>query len=277
MSLGLHLPGLVKSGVSFLHLWVWWLWLQLQPDPYNVRWWRLWEWLIQLLLPCLQTKPDMIFTVSLCTTLEETFIPLMEQLEAKRMHMDRVIMYCQHQDEGAQLYLLFCVRLGEMSENFQEPQTYQSVTSLRCIPVEIHPSVPEEIVKAYTSLTSPLRILTATIAFGRCKPSKWCWPAVAGTVLILPWSVMKVPMHLPTLTTALSVLLAPGFWIAFFSRRFKRSIWKIQGVFLPQTLCVFTKRDHRSWSAIWGGSKKACCARKLNHVISSVRSFKQEE
>jgi len=52
-------------------------------------------------------KPDMIFTVSLCTTLEETFIPLMERLEAKRTHMDRVLMYCQHQDEGAQLYLLF--------------------------------------------------------------------------------------------------------------------------------------------------------------------------
>lgn len=76
-------------------------------------------------------KPDIIFTVSLCTTLEETFIPLMEQLEAKRMHMDsmhmdRVLMYCQHQDERAQLYLLFCTRLGEMSENLQEPQTYQS-------------------------------------------------------------------------------------------------------------------------------------------------------
>ena len=64
-------------------------------------------------------KPDMMFTASLCTTLEETSIPLMEQLEAKRMHMDRVLMYCQHQDEGAQFYLLFC------------------------IPVEIHPSVFE--------------------------------------------------------------------------------------------------------------------------------------
>lgn len=157
-------------------------------------------------------KPDMIFTASLCTTLEETSIPLMEQLEAKRMHMDRVLMYCQHQDEGAQLYLLFCMRLGEMSENLQD-------------------------------------------------------------VLILSRSVMKGPMHLPTLTTALSVLLAPRFWIAFFSRRFKCSKWKSQGVFLPQILYVFTKRDHRSWSAIWGGSKKACCARKLNHVISSVRSL----
>lgn len=63
-------------------------------------------------------KPNIIFTVSYCTTLEEAFIPLMEQLEAKRTRMDRALIYCQRQDECAQLYLLFCLRLGE---NVREP------------------------------------------------------------------------------------------------------------------------------------------------------------
>jgi len=63
-------------------------------------------------------KPNIIFTVSYCTTLEEAFIPLMEHLEAKRMRMDRVLIYCQRQNECAQLYLLFCLRLGE---NVREP------------------------------------------------------------------------------------------------------------------------------------------------------------
>jgi len=52
-------------------------------------------------------KPNIIFTVSYCTTLEEAFILLMEQLEAKYTHMDRVLIYCQRQDECAQLYPLF--------------------------------------------------------------------------------------------------------------------------------------------------------------------------
>ena len=63
-------------------------------------------------------KANIIFTVALCTSMEDAFIPLMEQLEVKRMHMDRVLIHCQRQDECAQLYLLFGMRLGE---NIREP------------------------------------------------------------------------------------------------------------------------------------------------------------
>ena len=33
-------------------------------------------------------KPNIIFTVASCTSMEDAFIPLMEQLEVKRTHMD---------------------------------------------------------------------------------------------------------------------------------------------------------------------------------------------
>ena len=80
--------------------------------------------------------------------------------------MDRVLIYCQRQDECAQLYLLFCMRLGE---NASEPPGALDLPKYRILDMYTsgtHPSVREEIVKAYTSLTSPLHILIATVAFG---------------------------------------------------------------------------------------------------------------
>lgn len=111
-------------------------------------------------------KPNIIFTVASCTSMEDAFIPIMEQLEVKRTQMDRVLIYCQRQDECAQLYLLFGMRLGE---NVREPPGAPDLPKYRLVDMYTsgtHPAVREEIVKTYTSSSSPLRVLIATIAFG---------------------------------------------------------------------------------------------------------------
>lgn len=111
-------------------------------------------------------KTNIIFCVSKFESLETTFNPLISRLREQRTNMDRTIIFCKQQETYARLYLMFRMRLNK---EFTNPAGYPDVPQFRLVDMftsGTHSSVKESITAAFSSPSSNLRVLIATIAFG---------------------------------------------------------------------------------------------------------------
>ena len=58
-------------------------------------------------------KPNLIYGIRTFESMESTFSQMIYTLKKERSKMPRTIVYCQHQDKCAQLYLQMKMMLGE--------------------------------------------------------------------------------------------------------------------------------------------------------------------
>lgn len=111
-------------------------------------------------------KPNIILSVCYYVSLDVSFGPVVEELRNARTSLGRTIIYCQKQEECANLYLFFKMCMGN---EILEPQDALDLPQYRLVDMfmsSTHPSVKEEILQCFTSASAPLRIVICTIAFG---------------------------------------------------------------------------------------------------------------
>jgi len=114
--------------------------------------------------PC---KENIMYTVSDFVFIDESFATLLEELKSKLTLMDRTIIYCRGLNYCSDLYRYFKVGLGDKftypCDAPAELSKYRLVEMFtRCTDNE----VKKQIFASFGSLTSLLRIVCATIAFG---------------------------------------------------------------------------------------------------------------
>ena len=101
-------------------------------------------------------KPNIIYSVLSFKSMETTFKGLIERLRKERVHMPRTIIYCQHQDKCAQLYLLMKLILKEEhlehigTPDLPEFRLFDYFTSAT------HASIKDCVLKSFTQPSSPL-------------------------------------------------------------------------------------------------------------------------
>lgn len=111
-------------------------------------------------------KPNLIYSVRTFESMESTFSQMINTLKKERTKMPKTIIYCQHQDKCAQLYLQMKMMLREErvepvgAPDLPEFRLFDYFTSA------VHESVKDGVLKMFTTIGSPLRIVIATIAFG---------------------------------------------------------------------------------------------------------------
>ena len=111
-------------------------------------------------------KPNIRYVVLPFSSIEESFTPLVHDVVKQKLEMGRVIIFCSSFNECATLYLLFRTKMGS---NFLHPSDTPDLSKFRLVEMFTSctaPSVKSEILKSFTSSTSPLRVVIATIAFG---------------------------------------------------------------------------------------------------------------
>ena len=114
------------------------------------------------------SKPNLTYSVSKYTSIEDNFTGLLEQLRSERDQYPRTIVYCRTMEDCANLYLFFKSNLGI---GFTEPlgaPAPASVPKYRLVDMftsctDIH--VKNEVLRLFTEPSS-LRLVCATIAFG---------------------------------------------------------------------------------------------------------------
>ncbi len=113
--------------------------------------------------PC---KTNIMYVVSMFSTIQDTFQPLLSRLREERINMPRIIIYCRRHEEAADLYLFFRDGLGHV---FTEPTDAPDHSKFRLVDMFTSctdSEVKSDIVSSFTSPNSPLRIVCATMAFG---------------------------------------------------------------------------------------------------------------
>lgn len=113
--------------------------------------------------PC---KANIMYGVGTFKSIRETFSPLLKRLCNERQLMPRMIVYCRTYNMCADLFIYFKTGLGG---NFTEPPFSRELNKyglvnmfLGCTPA----NVKSEIVRQYTDVGAPLRIIFATSSFG---------------------------------------------------------------------------------------------------------------
>ena len=110
------------------------------------------------------TKPNIMYAVSSFKSVQATFQPMLARLRIERTKFPRMIVYCRHLDECADLYIHFKHELGA---NFTEPPGAPDLSRFRLVGMYMSvtsSNVKESIIKSFTK-QSPLRIVFATDAF----------------------------------------------------------------------------------------------------------------
>lgn len=96
----------------------------------------------------------------------EAFQPVVDRLKQERA-MDRIIIFCRTYNEVISIHRFFECALGEY---FTEPKGSRSnYVKYRVVDMYTHctdPSVKKKILEQFTSPSSPLRVVIATVAFG---------------------------------------------------------------------------------------------------------------
>jgi ATP-dependent DNA helicase RecQ len=112
-------------------------------------------------------KPNVFLACGEFNSIMETFGPLVEELQVKRVNMDRVIIFCKKRILCNQIYSFFQYMLRE---NFAEPPgESRAMPQYRLVDMFTsgsHPDVKEIILKSFKTSAAPLRIVIATIGFG---------------------------------------------------------------------------------------------------------------
>ena len=94
------------------------------------------------------------------------FKQLLEELQAKRTSLDRVLIFCKNKTDCSELYAFFQSNLGH---NFTEPPGASvRIAEYRLVDMFFkgtEPAVKKSIIASFTK-PSPLRVVIATVAFG---------------------------------------------------------------------------------------------------------------
>ena len=113
--------------------------------------------------PC---KDNIMLAISSFLTIEESFSPILVRLKNEHTRMPRMLIYCQRQEQCADLYLYFRDSLGS---DVTEPPGSPDKSKYRLVEMFTactDQEVKSQIIESFTNLSSPLRILFATVAFG---------------------------------------------------------------------------------------------------------------
>ena len=111
------------------------------------------------------SQGEYIFSLSEFQSVEDNFTPFAKELLDKRQSMDPTIIFCQQLNDCADVFI-FKSYLGS---NFLISQTVRDHTKYRLVDMYTScnkSNVKKEILDAFTSPESPLRVVIATTAFG---------------------------------------------------------------------------------------------------------------
>ena len=120
------------------------------------------EELVVSISPC---KPNIVYCIGKCSTLQETFRPIVDRLRSDRASFPRTIVYCRRYEHCANLYSFFKESLGD---EFMEPRGAPNLPRFRLVDMFMSCTeevVKNEIIKRFTH-ESCLRVVLATVAFG---------------------------------------------------------------------------------------------------------------
>lgn len=114
--------------------------------------------------PC---KQNIVYALSNFVDIKDSFDGILEELKNKLTSMGRIIIYCRQFNDCSNLYKFFKVGLGR---NFTYPSDAPAELSKYRL-VEMFtsctdPEVKAQIIKSFSSVSAPLRIVCATVAFG---------------------------------------------------------------------------------------------------------------
>ena len=114
--------------------------------------------------PC---KKNITYRLSKFSSLEESFGSILEELKIKLTTMGRIIIYYRRFNDCSDLYRYFKVGLGK---NFTHPiDAPPELSKYRLVEMFTSctdPEVKGQIIASFSSVSTPLRIVCATIAFG---------------------------------------------------------------------------------------------------------------
>lgn len=112
-------------------------------------------------------KPNIYYSVSeKCSTLEEIFKPLIEELRVSRINTKRTIVFCRTLKDCSDLYLFFRYTMGK---EFTEPIGVADFPIFRLVDMFSAcntPGLKQSILSSFSNPSGILRIVIATIAFG---------------------------------------------------------------------------------------------------------------
>ena len=118
--------------------------------------------LVVSISPCQQ---NILYTVGSITTIQVTFLPMLEHLHEMRVKFPRTIVCCRRYEDCANLYIYF--KKG-LQASFTEPPGAPDLPRFHFVDMYLSCTeqvVKEEIIKSFTQ-ESNLRIVVATVAFG---------------------------------------------------------------------------------------------------------------
>ena len=113
--------------------------------------------------PC---RLNVKYVVSAFKSIEDNFLPVLDKVKSEFTQMGRVIIYCQRIQDCATLYSFFKENLGPY---FLSPTDAPDLSCYRVVDMFTSitdPLVKTQIVKSFTTPSSPLRIVIGTTAFG---------------------------------------------------------------------------------------------------------------
>lgn len=111
-------------------------------------------------------KPNIKYSVTQKSSIEETFAPLVEEVKHKRVNMSKTIIFCRSYDNVTRIYRFFKSRLGK---NRTEPPGLPDLACFRLVDMFTactHDEIKNSILRSFPNPDSHLRIIIATIAFG---------------------------------------------------------------------------------------------------------------
>ena len=111
-------------------------------------------------------KPNIVYCVSeKMFDVDETFIPILEELRLKRSSMDKTIIFCRSYDQCCEVFLFFKHQLGK---EIIDPLISPDLARFRLIDMFTActtKTVKESIINSFSDINGKLRIVVATIAF----------------------------------------------------------------------------------------------------------------
>ena len=111
-------------------------------------------------------KPNITFHVSPFVTIDKCFGPIAEQLYTNQTDLGRCIIFCPTLDDCPKLYRYFRMSLRD---RFTYPVGAPDVCGNRLVDMFhscTEPCIKEKIIEAFSTPSSPLRLIIATVAFG---------------------------------------------------------------------------------------------------------------
>ena len=111
-------------------------------------------------------KPNITLHVASFTRMETCFSPIAQQLYSQQTAIGHCIIFCQTLDDCPKLYRFFWTSLGD---RFTYPIGAPDLCGNRLVDMFhscTEPTIKNKIIDAFTTPSSPLRVVIATVAFG---------------------------------------------------------------------------------------------------------------